>query len=409
MNSMEESHDFLFTFAFGHSSALELQCLLALYRMGKIEYFDQSVALVKCTEKNALQIISRAGGINKAARVLPGNLEDSISQLYLPERQKFNWTVAAYGCDWETLTQARQEIHLALKESGLGKSKFLEPIERASLGKKKPAIEIDVRDLKQKILTEKDGTPGFELIVFSLESSPSKTMFAQTIETIDVEGYEARDFGRPFQDPTKTVSPRFGRVLVNLGVKTRSRVLDPFCGLGTTLGEALMVGYDVVGTDRNAQNISQTRANLQWIASKYAIRGQNVNLFAFDARRISKASMPRVHAVATEPILLPIYRRNPSAQEAIEDLVHARETYERCLPEFAAVLQEKGSRIAFTTPSIFDSSGRERSFSLDDAAREAGFKPYYGGLPGSRLNYPLKIELSKKRIVHRNLNVYELA
>ncbi len=404
----ENSYDYLFTFAFGIASLLELQSVLDFLRVGSIKSFDQNAAIVNCSEADAHSIISRAGGINKVAKILSSDLSEAAGMMFLPDRPKFNWTVAGYGCGQEMILEARQEVHLALKKSSLGKSKFLEPKERGSIGNAFSSIEIDVADLSRRVLGNKGGEPGFEFDLYCPMGNTSKALYAQTIGTVDVDGYAERDFARPYQDPRKTVSPRLARVLVNMSLTRKSRVLDPFCGLGTTLGEALICGCNVVGTDRSQDNISKAAENLKWITSRFDAKSESIHLFAFDARRISKASMPPVDAIATEPILLPIYRSNPSYIETREDLDRARETYTRCFPEFATVLRNKGSRLAFMSPSIFDSSGRERTFSLDEAARDAGFRPYRGKL-SIKENYPLRIKSVKKRIVHRNLNVYELA
>jgi SAM-dependent methyltransferase len=405
MLAKEHSRDFLFIFAFGVSSVVELQSLLQRSELGKLKSYDSHGAIVTSNERNARSMVSILGGVNKVARILTDDLNESVGSMFLPDRPKFNWTVSGYGCTEELLLEARQELHLALKKEGLGKSKFLEPKERP--GRQGEAVrELDVLDLRKRILPEQDR--GVELIVYCARGDTSHHVYAETIDTIDVEGFETRDFGRPFQDPTRTVSPRLGRVLMNMAISRYSRVLDPFCGLGTTLAEALLLGCDVVGTDRSNEIIGKAKENLRWVASKYSVKRRSMNLFAYDARRISRASMPPVGAIATEPILLPIYRQNPSPQEASQDLGRAMETYERCLFEFADVLRNKGFRLAFTSPSVFDSSGAERGFSLDDAARSAGFRPYYGGVELNQ-SYPLKIELQKKRIVHRNFNVYELA
>jgi tRNA G10 N-methylase Trm11 len=46
-------------------------------------------------------------------------------------------------------------------------------------------------------------------------------------------------------------------------------VLDPFCGTGVILQEALMMGYSAYGTDVEPRMIDYTKRNIQWLVRKY--------------------------------------------------------------------------------------------------------------------------------------------
>jgi tRNA G10 N-methylase Trm11 len=404
--SLETVQQFLFTFAFGAASQLELVSTLELLELGSVESLDQNAAIISCTERNARSIISRVGGVNRVSRVLSRDLQDAISQVLLPDRDKFSWSIASYGCGGDLALQARQELRDALKREGLGKSKFLEPIDRSRSESDAPNWEIDAADLESKIIATDEAPRGIEFVLYC--SRNSKPIFAETIDSCDVASYRKRDLGRPHGDPTRTLSPRLSRLLVNLSLSSRDlRLLDPFCGLGTVLGEALMCGCDVVGTDRNSRMVSDARENLGWIAQQFSIRGRSIRLFAYDARRISRASFPSVGAIASEPILLPIYKRNPSSQEAIVDLDRARETYSRCFAEFATLLENKGNRLALIVPSVVDSAGRERKLAVEGFAEATGFRLYHPKKQTVPLNYPMKLVTAKKRMVLRNLVIYE--
>jgi tRNA G10 N-methylase Trm11 len=404
----EEEKNFLLTLYVSEASLVELESLEQLGSFNfRILNCDNVTALVKCDEQSATRLIERIGGAFKISKVLGNEISDAIQNFSLPFVPKFNWTVSGYSCPIDLLTQSRTELHELLKSKGLGKSKFIEPqiiIKNEDSGKLKVA-EIKSKELSQKIFQQNHGNQGFEFVVHG--GYKGKPLFAQTIKTSNFQGYEERDFERPHQDPTKTISPRLARILVNMvSTSDHLTILDPFCGLGTILQEAMLCGYSVIGVDRQDSNIKKSRENLDWIRSKYDTGPVGKSLFAFDARRISKARMPQVDSIATEPILLPIFKSNPGPSEARSRIDQVAKTYIRCLNEFKLVLGDRNGRIAITTPVVVDSSGKRLSFSLEEYAISMGLKAYRGRLSGGHLHYPIQVESTKKRIVHRAINLY---
>jgi tRNA G10 N-methylase Trm11 len=77
----------------------------------------------------------------------------------------------------------------------------------------------------------------------------------RTLAIQDIDDWSARDFGKPYRDPKKgMLPPKLARMMVNLSIGDRkpadTALLDPFCGTGTVLMEASMVGVTkVYGAD----------------------------------------------------------------------------------------------------------------------------------------------------------------
>lgn len=96
---------------------------------------------------------------------------------------------------------------------------------------------------------------------------------AQTIAVQDIDAYAARDQGRPKRDSfVGMLPPKLAQTIVNLGVGQASPsldavILDPFCGTGVVLQEALLMGYGAYGTDLEPRMIDYSRANLEWLAT----------------------------------------------------------------------------------------------------------------------------------------------
>ena len=89
----------------------------------------------------------------------------------------------------------------------------------------------------------------------------------------DADEFRTRSNERPVVSSQISISARLARVFLNLsGVSKGRTVLDPFCGSGTILSEALLVGANCIGVDRNPGRIENARKNLEWLSSKPGVR-----------------------------------------------------------------------------------------------------------------------------------------
>lgn len=162
---------------------------------------------------------------------------------------------------------------------------------------------------------------------------------AKTIAVQDFEQWNTRDFKRPHADPRSgMLPPKVARMIVNLlGSDLRGlqglTLLDPFCGMGTILSEAHLVGWGVLGSDQSPQVIEKTKKNLEWLGVK------NFQLFVSDATHISESlAKESVDAIVTEPYLGPSDIKPP-----IENIIKGLEKlYLGCLKDWLKILKPKG-------------------------------------------------------------------
>ncbi len=109
-----------------------------------------------------------------------------------------------------------------------------------------------------------------------------RTIIARTTDVQDINSYTLRDRSRPKRDArVGMLPPKLAQIIINLAVGDESRVksqesisttnkqhatiLDPFCGTGVLLQEALLMNYSVYGTDLEPRMIDYTRQNLDWL------------------------------------------------------------------------------------------------------------------------------------------------
>lgn len=109
------------------------------------------------------------------------------------------------------------------------------------------------------------GPLGWELLFVG---HGGKTYVGQSIAAQDIEAYGARDHGRPMRDAkVGMLPPKLAQIIINLAnPKAGSTVLDPFCGTGVVLQEAILMGHHAYGSDLEPRMVEYSRANLDWLS-----------------------------------------------------------------------------------------------------------------------------------------------
>jgi tRNA G10 N-methylase Trm11 len=126
------------------------------------------------------------------------------------------------------------------------------------------------------------GPQGIELLLIKHGDT---TILAQTTGVQDIDAYATRDHGRPMRDAyVGMLPPKLAQIMINLAVgsdvldprsesldkaKPKISILDPFCGTGVVLQEALLMGYGAYGTDLSDKMIDYSTGNLKWLESDY--------------------------------------------------------------------------------------------------------------------------------------------
>ncbi len=179
---------------------------------------------------------------------------------------------------------------------------------------------------------------------------------ARTMVIYDSILQQYRDESRPYISKEISTSPKVCRALLNLaGARPGDTILDPFCGTGTLLMEAAMLGMKCIGIDIDGDQVQGTKSNLSWFGKDL---GQRIDFEVFkgDARNLTKLITKQVDAVAFEPSLGPVGKEKPTAEEAQETLDELTDLYRDSLTQISQILRPDG-RVAMTIPVIISKSG----------------------------------------------------
>ncbi|MEK7459251.1 MAG: DNA methyltransferase [Patescibacteria group bacterium] len=265
------------------------------------------VALFDEMNGQADVLADRLGGTQKIGNVI-GELPSTVDQETLIEflasqlefehresKQHFGISVYDFGNPKkvEDLAAMARKLGLSVKTALKGRnisSRFV-------MAKEAAISAVGVR--KNELITK-----GAE---FVLLAAPGRIVIGTTDAVQDAEAWSARDFGRPRRNAKQgMLPPKLARMMVNMtSVKLEgTTIMDPFCGSGTVLMEAALMGCQkVIGGDIASGAIHDTRENLSWM-KRSGVTMPPMDLYVSKAADIGTHVAPNsVDAVVTETYL----------------------------------------------------------------------------------------------------------
>jgi tRNA G10 N-methylase Trm11 len=202
---------------------------------------------------------------------------------------------------------------------------------------------------------------GWELILIK---HGQQTILAQTTHIQDIGAYAARDQARPARDArVGMLPPKLAQIIINLasGEMTddslQLTVLDPFCGTGVVLQEALLMGYHVVGSDLEPRMIEYTGQNLEWL-SEITHQPQ---LFHEYTRELSvgdatNVAWPSFDTIACETYLGRPFTTEPR-QDKLAEVMRDVDTIHRKFLQNVARQTQPGQRMCIAVPAWHTTRG----------------------------------------------------
>ncbi len=220
--------------------------------------------------------------------------------------------ISAYG---NISTSVRRLLYL----QGLELKKLLKEEGRRAryvVSKEKQLSSVVVA--KNKLIEE-----GAEFVVVDSgqrSADGGQIILAKTIAVQPFEEYSTRDFDRPGRSARRgMLPPKLAQMMINIAGGERTLpMLDPFCGSGTVLGEALLLGYmRVIGSDIDTQAVSDSIQYLTWLEERHPEFRGRWQVLHSDVRML--ATTLAAHSVGS--IITETYLGPPqSGRETMRDL-----------------------------------------------------------------------------------------
>lgn len=329
-----------YLFVLGNNPALSVAEILAKFQPRKYSLLNKQVLRVDFSEKNdTKKVIKKLGGTVKIVEILEEDFQDLLTTIekHLPEKfsGKFKFGFSFYGESQKNFKEIAMKIKKELKNRRISS--------RWIVSKEKNLSSVVV-DKNKLIETESD---------FVIIENDNKNYLGRTVAVQNFEELSLRDYGRPARDSySGMIPPKLAKIMLNIGLqgKTSQVLLDPFCGSGTMLMEASLMGVKkIVGTDLSEKAIHDSQINLRWLKKEFQTsQVRNVELKQIDARKISNfLNRKSVDLIVTEPYLGP--------QRKIDDIEKVQKSleklYQECLAEFSKILNDQG-RIVMIWPVL---------------------------------------------------------
>lgn len=170
----------------------------------------------------------------------------------------------------------------------------------------------------------------------------------------DIEGYVRRDESRPVRDLKVGMMPlKLAQMMLNLAeCSTGSRILDPFCGMGTIVQEGIRLGFSMVGSDIDQKMVSATQKNMDWYCSQAALEQCDWRVVQSDAASVHRVIGGSVEAIVSEGTLGPLLSSRPTERQQAANFTKLSSLYRQVLPNLANILA-RGGRLVMTFPVYF--------------------------------------------------------
>lgn len=331
----------MFIALLGRQPDLSLAELSAVYGSSKVHRSGQHAALVDTPSFD----ITALGGTVKAGRVLATLREHDatihgvdhwIRQRYaaklLARSGKITLGISAYN--WHTSPRELQKIGLGLKSMFKKQSRSLRLVPNTDIALSTAASHNNKLGLSDKKV---------ELLLVCLDDG--SLAIAESCGAQNITAYAKRDRERPRRDAfVGMLPPKLAQIMVNLAVGAEAyargattsslaashcmsadtqtaecaksciasplaepiaqqHILDPFCGTGTVLQEALLKGYCVHGSDLSQKMIDYTIENLSWLKATHKNTGTMLSIRQGDATTHQWVEAPQLTAVVCETYL----------------------------------------------------------------------------------------------------------
>ncbi len=171
----------------------------------------------------------------------------------------------------------------------------------------------------------------------------------KTITVQEFEDYSGRDYGRPRRNAKSgMLPPKLAKILINLSKPHfESTILDPFCGSGTIVQEALLMGYNrIIGSDISERAISDSKENMRWLAVRYQLGTLSVQYYQNDVRNLaSQLPAQSIDQIVTEPFLGPPLTVNVKVDKILTIIKELETLYLASFRAFRQLLKPDGTAV----------------------------------------------------------------
>lgn len=382
-----------------------------LYGASSVHWFSSQSMLIKSDSFD----FNRLGGSLKAGRVvfesrgnwreLSEQLTMHYSKIWSSAERKITLGISAYGLEVTPRQLQQCGINLKKQLQRCGVSLRLIPNNQAALN--------TATSHHNKL-----GLSPHKVELLIVRAKSGRIIVAESVGAQNISALAARDQKRPKTDAfVGMLPPKLARIMINLaGLPPQlpasapnhrknapinpnpALVLDPFCGTGTVLQEALLEGYDVLGSDLSPKMIDYTAENLAWLQRKFQPRGKIIALTPGDATKFQWSPGRTIDAVVCETYLGQPFSAPPRPEKLREVAANCNYIITEFLKNLRPQLSSQ-TTLVLAVPAWRDYAGSFTHLPLLNQLENLGYQP----IPLQRVHDGNLIYYRENQVVAREI------
>ena len=405
----------------GRQPEISIAELAAVFGTDCVNHISQQFAEVQTSQFD----ITTLGGTVKCAKViteLPASRTDKASLLaasrFITQHYQAKWAHSPHK-----ITLGLSAYNLAVGARDVQKTGL---ILKSSLKKSGTSLRLIPND--QPALStatahnNKLGSSPHKVELLLVKTTDRRLIIAESRGVQNITAYTRRDRHRPKRDAfVGMLPPKLAQIMLNLALGaellTRQRshnnsatrsdsslsdksivlrtalpdafdleetagsraavtILDPFCGTGTVLQEALLRGCDVVGSDLSQKMVDYTTENLAWLQSTFTAPsrpvGRVIDIHQADATTHHWPNSENLTAVVCETYLGQPFSAPPASQKLAEVAGNCNHIITGFLANIRPQLAPN-TPLCIAVPAWYDASGHATHLPLIKNLQQLGY------------------------------------
>lgn len=401
----------------GRQPEISLAELAAVFGVDNITRISQQFAKVQTAQFD----ITTLGGTIKCAKViteLPASRTDKASLLaasrFITQHYQAKWAHSPHK-----ITLGLSAYGLAVSARDIQKTGL---ILKSSLKKSGTSLRLIPNDQPAlstaTVHNNKLGGSPYKVELLLIKTTDRHLIIAESHGVQNITAYTRRDRHRPRRDAfVGMLPPKLAQIMLNLalgagplahhrahdnsatssdsslsdksmvlrtalpdafnleettGSRAAVTILDPFCGTGTVLQEALLAGYDVVGTDLSQKMVDYTTENLSWLQSTFTTPSRVIDIHQADATTHRWPNSNHLTAVVCETYLGQPFSAPPAPQKLAEVAGNCNHIITGFLTNIRPQLAPN-TPLCIAVPAWYDTSGQATHLPLIKHLRQLGY------------------------------------
>ena len=401
----------------GRQPEISLAELAAVFGVDNVTRISQQFAKVQTVQFD----ITTLGGTIKCAKVitkLPASRTDKASLLaasrFITQHYQAKWAHSPHK-----ITLGLSAYGLAVSARDIQKTGL---ILKSSLKKSGTSLRLIPND--QPALStatahnNKLGGSPYKVELLLIKTTDRRLIIAESRGVQNITAYTRRDRHRPKRDAfVGMLPPKLAQIMLNLalgagsltsqrshdnsvtrsafslsdksmvlrtalpdafdleetaGIRAAVTILDPFCGTGTVLQEALLAGYDVIGTDLSQKMVDYTTENLSWLQSTFTTPSRVIDIHQADATTHRWPNNNHLTAVVCETYLGQPFSAPPAPQKLAEVAGNCNHIITGFLTNIRPQLAPN-TPLCIAVPAWYDTSGQAAHLPLIKNLQRLGY------------------------------------